>query len=80
MQNGGMTIHGRVKNGVVVLENGPVLPDGTQVTVSYQPARPGSQSKGKPVRFPLVHSKKPGSVHLTGERIAEILDEEDASS
>lgn len=36
--------------------------------------------KKKRVRFPLVRSKHPGALHLTGGRIAEILNEEDAAS
>jgi hypothetical protein len=75
-----MTIHGRVQNGVVVLEDGPALPEGAAVTVWY-PAPTGPQPvlEKKRIQFPLVRTGEPGSVHLTGERIAEILDEEDAS-
>jgi hypothetical protein len=75
-----MKMHGRVRNGLVVLEGGPRLPDGTRVTVSCDVASvPENKAKGRGVRFPLVRSKHPGSVALTGERIAEILDEEDVS-
>jgi hypothetical protein len=75
-----MKIHGRVHNGVVVLEGGPALPEGTKVTVYCTIASVSRKSpKKKRVEFPLVHSKHPGTLHLTGERIAEILDEEDAS-
>ena len=33
----------------------------------------------KRIEFPLVHCQNPGTLHLTGERIAEILGEEDAA-
>jgi len=50
------------------------------VIVSCDIAPVGQQRRGKKgVQFPLVHSKHPGTLHLTGQRIAEILDEEDAS-
>ena len=75
-----MKIHGRVHNGVVVLEGGPALPEGTKVTVSCNIVPVSQESpKKKRVQFPLVHSKHPGTLHLTGQRIAEILNEEDAS-
>jgi hypothetical protein len=69
-----MEIPGRVKNGVVILEDETMLADGTPVTVVYPRVRirrkPG---KKKRVKFPLVRSEHPGSLHLTNERIAEIL-------
>jgi len=75
-----MEIPGRIQNGVVVLEGAPALPDGAKVIVFCDvvpvPQEPG---KKKRVEFPLVHSKHPGSLHLTEQRIAEILDEEDAA-
>lgn len=39
-----MTLHGRVKNGVVVLQNGAALPDGTWVEVTplnFETGSPG---------------------------------------
>src|SRR5262249_52907669 len=80
MNNETMVIPGRVRNGVVVLESGPTLPEGAAVTVSY-PAHeePTPTSERRRTQVPLVRSERPGSVHLTGERIAQILDEEDAS-
>lgn len=76
--NGRMEIPGRVENGVVVLEGETRLPDGAAVTVLYPRVRvwrkPG---KKKPVTFPLVRSKHPGSLQLNNDRIAEILQEED---
>jgi hypothetical protein len=75
-----MVIKGRVRNGVVVLENGPVLPEGTEVAVSLPvPTSEAPTATRQRVEFPLVRSSEPGSVHLTNERIAEIVDEEDAA-
>ena len=75
-----MRIRGRVHKGVVILEDGQELPEGAKVTVSCGIAPVSKlRPKKKRVRFPLVHSKHPGTLHLTGQRIAEILDEDDAS-
>jgi len=75
-----MKLRGRVHNGFVVLEGGATLPEGTRVTVACDTA-PASKSrpKRKRVQFPLVRSKHPGTLRLTNERIAAILDEEDAA-
>jgi hypothetical protein len=75
-----MIIPGRVHNGMVILEGGPALPEGAAVSISY-PALDGSTPvREKPrIQVPLVRSERPGSILLTGARIAEILDEEDAS-
>ncbi len=76
-----MDVPGRVLNGVVVLEGGVSLPEGAAVRVSCPvgPAIHISQIR-KPVQLPLVKTGQPGTVGLTNERIAEILDEQDASS
>ncbi|HEV8058389.1 MAG TPA: hypothetical protein VGP68_00830 [Gemmataceae bacterium] len=72
--------HGRVHDGVVVFEEGPVLPEGAAVTVSCAEAEISKDSvKHERIKFPLVHSKHPGSLNLTNEQIAEILNEEDVS-
>jgi len=76
-----LEIHGQIRNGVVVLDYDPRLPDGTEVTVRL----PGvsemrSGTRGTRVDFPLVHGKIPASVNLTNERIAEILDDDDVSA
>jgi hypothetical protein len=64
-----------------VLDGGATLPEGTAVTVWGAGVRiwrkPG---KKKPVRFPLVRSEQPGTLKLTNQRIAEILQEEDLAS
>jgi len=76
-----MEIRGRVHNGVVVLEGGNPLPEGTVVTVlcpvSLPPEPPGSRRR---VVLPLVRSARPGSRPLTAERIAELLEDEAVSS
>lgn len=75
-----MKLRGHVHQGVVVLDDGATLPEGTEVTISCDKVRvwrkPGEKKR---VEFPLIHSNHPGTLHLTGERIAEILDQEDAS-
>jgi hypothetical protein len=79
--NAGMEIPGRVQNGVVVLEKGATLPEGTAVSVVPRRAPTIRVARRqRRVLLPLVPSAKPGSIDLTGERIAEILDEQDAAS
>ena len=79
--NGVMTLPGRVENGVIVLNGGAILPEGTSVSVVTDAAPVLRTSKHpKPVTFPLVPSANPGSLQLTGEMIAEILDAEDMPS
>ena len=79
-ENDGMTIKGRVQGGVVVLEQGATLPEGTEVIVSCKPGSISDSKTRKPVEFPLVHSKHPGTLQLTSERVAELLEEQDVSS
>jgi hypothetical protein len=75
-----MVVLGRVQNGVVVLEGDSDLPEGAVVSVSYGEL-PAKQPHGRArVQVPLVKTGRPGSVPLSGERIAQILDEEDAAS
>jgi hypothetical protein len=78
--NTDMEIQGRVQNGVIVLEGGQTLPEGTTVMVvpCMKPVIRKAKKQGR-VEFPLVRSKHPGTLHLTNQRIAEILDEEDVS-
>jgi hypothetical protein len=79
--NDHMIIPGRVHNGVVVLEGGSALPEGAAVTVTY-PAPPTARPAvaKRRIEVPLVRTDQPGSIQLTGARIAEIMDEEDAST
>jgi hypothetical protein len=73
-----MVISGRVHNGVVVLEGGLTLPEGMQVTVSCPAASNTEPNRQKRrVNLPLVSSSRPGTLDLTAERVAELLDEDD---
>ena len=76
-----MVVRGRIHNGVVVLDGGLALPEGTEVTVSFsiasEKAAPDSRRR---LRLPLVPSARPGSRLLTAERVAEILEEDDVSA
>jgi hypothetical protein len=76
-----MEIPGRVQNGVVVLEGPSTLPEGMAVSVvpRVSPVIRVARRQRRVV-LPLVPSENPGSVDLTGERIAEILVEQDAAS
>ncbi len=75
-----MELHGLVKNGVIVLDGGLSLPEGTAVTVScnLEPVSPPRVKKR--IEFPLIHTGEPGSLNLTNERIAEIFDDEDVEA
>ena len=75
-----MKISGIVLNGVIVLDDSVQLPEGTRVLVSAAPPGIRLKSAQKRVEFPLVPSANPGTVHLTNERIGEILDDEDAAN
>jgi len=75
-----MVIPGKVVGGVVVLQGDPKPPEGAAVIVSYEGESEAMPVKGKKrIQVPLVKTGQPGTVNLTGQRIAEILDEEDAS-
>lgn len=78
--NGSMQIQGHVENGVIVLDGGAVLPEGTPVVIACALADPTTQTHGKRVKFPLVRSDEPGSINLTAERVADLLSEEDVAS
>lgn len=72
-----MELNGIVQNGVIVLTCGATLPEGTPVTVTCELQPTKRETETHRVVFPLVESDHPGSIPLTNERIAEILDEED---
>jgi hypothetical protein len=59
-----MNLHGRVKNGVVVLDNGAALADGTLVQVT-----PLSYKAGSPSAVIAAMEAEP---HLSAEDIAEL--------
>jgi hypothetical protein len=73
-----MEVFGHIQNGVVVLDSGVTLPEGTRVVVA--PAPPKPIILNRPGELPVVLGGEPGSVHLTNERINEILDEEDIAA
>ncbi len=78
-----MDINGRFQNGVVVLDGGLTMPDGTPVIVSLPGTvalPPRSDRPRKRIVFPIIPSENPGSLDITAEQIAEVLDQEDASA
>jgi hypothetical protein len=75
-----MVIHGRVENGVVVLNDGVSLPNGSEVTVIVPSPSPAEPKTGVRVKLPLIPSKRPGSLHLTGDDIATLLNDDDLAS
>lgn len=75
-----MEIQGVVQNGVIVLRESVVLPEGTVVNISLQPS-PVIRASANPKRvelplFPALGSER---ISLTNDQIAEILAEEDAA-
>ncbi len=73
-----MEIFGTVQNGVVVLDGSVLPPEGVTVVVTYRTTPVIRVAKNqKRVEFPLFPSSEPGTLELTNERIAEILDEEE---
>lgn len=76
-----MEIRGHIANGVVVLDDGVFLPEGTAVIViAAEPPESGKSAEGKRVEFPLIRSEHPGTLDLNNERIAEILMEEEVEA
>jgi hypothetical protein len=59
-----MTLHGQVKNGVIVLSSGTALPDGTLVEVRTLPS-----AAGDPLAVIAAMEAEP---HLSPEDIAEL--------
>ena len=76
-----MGIPGRIKRGVVVLEGKCTLPDGTPVTVVPR-KRPATHiaKRRQRVVLPLVKAKNPGSLKLTNDRVATLLEEDDLAA
>jgi hypothetical protein len=72
-----MEVTGYIHNGVVVFDNGISLPEGMSVVVSIPQVEKSARKEGKRVEFPLVRSQRPGTLHLTNDQIAEILENED---
>ena len=74
-----MRLRGQIRNGKIVLEGHDVLPDGAEVVVDVRESAPQGNRSDK-VQFPLFHSKNPGSLDLSNQRIAEILEDEELSA
>jgi hypothetical protein len=75
-----MQVTGKVHNGVVVLDDPASLPEGACVRVVFPvPPSAALKSEKRRIQLPLVHCDRPGTLHLTNEQIAEILDDEDAA-
>lgn len=74
-----MTLYGRVQNGVVVIDGPLLLPEGAAVIVSERTATRTTKPR-QPIELPIFPSDQPGSIVLTNDRIADILDQEDAAS
>ncbi len=73
-----MEISGFVQNGVIILIDGPPLPEGLPVTVSYNQNGVSLPAVARTrIEFPLIRTGQPGSWDLTNERIAEILEDDD---
>lgn len=73
-----MLIQGRIQNGVVVLEDGHSLPEGAIVIVSYDdPPQTKPLDSSRRVQLSLVPSDRPGTLDLTNDRIAELLNDDD---
>ncbi len=75
----GMNLLGRVENGVIVLHLPVPLPEGACVSVSFPAKSPRSARAGRPVALPIFDYDGPPDIDLTNERIAEIVDRDDAS-
>ena len=75
-----MVLHGRFENGVVVLNDGISLPNGSEVTVIVPSSNPAAIKTGPRIQLPLVPSENPGSLKLSADDVAEFLNRDDLSS
>ena len=76
-----MQVRGRVLNGVVVLSQDCAPPEGAEVTVAWiEEATAGTTPSRPRIQLPLIYSSRPGSVPMTSDRVAELLEEEDVSA
>jgi hypothetical protein len=73
---------GKVKGGVIVLEQGVTLPEGTtvRVVVDAPAAQNDSTKSGTLLEFPLIRTGRPGTLHLTNQSIQDLFDAEDFSA
>jgi hypothetical protein len=73
-----MEVFGHIHNGVVVIDSGVTLPEGTRVSVSPVPAESSKpRIVVRPDGLPVVQGGRAGTWNLTNEQIGQILDEED---
>lgn len=80
-ENLAMELLGHVQNGVVVLDGNVSLPEGAAVTVTPRSGPVIRRSSiRKQVELPIVKSDQPGTLDLTNDRIAEILEAEDVEA
>jgi hypothetical protein len=74
-------IQGTVQNGVIVLDGGACLPEGTVVSVKLADVPSiKADKKTKRVLLPLMTRGNPGSLSLTNAQIDEILNTEEVES
>ncbi len=76
--DGGMRIPGTIRDGKVVIAEQFVLPEGALVFVELADAAKTAESVR--VQFPLKKATQPGSLKLSNQRIAELLEDEDISA
>ena len=75
-----MEFPGHVRNGVVVLDGNPPLPEEAAMVVPYPGAIAGHAAGKTRIQVPLVRTGQPGSGNRTGKCVAEILDAEDVAN
>lgn len=76
-----MEIQGVVQQGVVAVDDAISLPEGAFVVVTYQQAPVLRVARNPvPVMLPIFDWGEPGTIDLTNDRIADILDRDDTSS
>jgi hypothetical protein len=76
-----MEIRGVVHNGVVVLDGELELPEGTVVSIIYPLSPPNVPADlRRKINLPWVPSDRPGSLDLTTERLADLLEDDDVPS
>ena len=78
-----MELQGHIRNGVVVFDGDPTLPEGVAVTVTIPETAapvvplPVTRIVREPGKLPYVTGGVPGTIHLTNGRIYEIFEEEE---
>jgi hypothetical protein len=76
-----MKFFGKVQNGVVVFEAACPFPEGAGVSVLFPASQaPANLEPAQRVQLPLVPSDRPGTIELTNDKIAELLEDDDLSA